>query len=131
MPPSAKTEDDQTQTMLARSIKEFISTCLTQVTRKCSSEVKTIAISTTDWGNYLNTKRLVELVIDVLKSELETEQFSNQGWTILFIIDGEQLTLYDLFAQTIRSKSTESIAFQQFYCPISSMCLIRSHLLEN
>ncbi|CAF2477111.1 unnamed protein product [Rotaria sp. Silwood2] len=120
-PPSIKLDNDQTETILEESIKEYISIFVTQIATLCTTDIKRIAISTTEWENYSNRKQLVEKFIHALKFQLETDEFFNRDWIILFLFNENQSDMYDLFMQTILSLQVETNDYEQFYWPISSM----------
>ncbi|CAF3486533.1 unnamed protein product [Rotaria sp. Silwood1] len=122
-PPSIKLDSDETEIILEESIKEFVSICLTQIVTLCSTDMKIIAVSTAEWENYSNKKQLAEKIIHALKFQLETKEFSNRDWTILFIFDEKQSEMYDLFTQTILSLRAETNDYEQFYYPISTITI--------
>ncbi|CAF0883368.1 unnamed protein product [Rotaria sordida] len=123
VPPSIKHDNDQTETILEGPIKEFVSSFLTQIATLCTPDMKRIAVSTTEWENYSSRKQLAETIIHALKFQLETDEFSNRDWTILFIFDEKQYDMYDLFTQAISSLQTETNDYEQFYCPISTITI--------
>jgi hypothetical protein len=87
----------------------------------CTNAVKTIAFLTTDWEKYDNRKQLVEGILHEIKYQLETEQFSNRSWKILFIFDDEQTDFFNEFSQAILALQTDKDNYEQFFYPVSSM----------
>jgi len=88
----------------------------------CANTVKTIAFSTTNWEKNNNgRKQFVEKILNEMKSQLETKQFSNRCWKILFLFDDEQSDLFNEFSQVILALQTETDDYEQFLYSITSM----------
>ncbi len=84
----------------------------------CANTVKTIAFSTTNWGK---NDKFVEKILNEMKYQFETKQFSNRCWKILFIFDDKQSDLFDEFSQVILALQTETDDYEQFLYSITSM----------
>lgn len=121
MTPFIEIDSIQADLILEKSIKEFISNCLTQVASLSITDTRTITFSLPHWESYSNKHQLAKKMISILKSELETEKYCNNNWTILFVFDDKQLDMYDLFVETILSMDTHTNDYKQFCYPISSM----------
>jgi hypothetical protein len=111
----SRTQEDNNQ------IKKFISATFKQIDTLCNDAVKTIVFSTTEWEKYDNRKQLIEGILHEIKFQLETEQFSNRCWRILFIFNNEQTDFFNEFSQIILALQTDKNDYEQFFYPISSM----------
>ncbi|CAF3309661.1 unnamed protein product [Rotaria sp. Silwood2] len=118
---------NQTNSHLRKSINDFISTTLKQVRAFCKDHVITICFSTTDWENFSSFEdQFANEIFNQLKTELETSEYSNYKWKILFTFDDQQIDLYNRFSQAISSVQTNSNTDEQFYYPIASMSFMFS-----
>lgn len=112
-------QEDNNQ--IKESIKKFISSSLKQIDMVSVNTINTIAFSTTDWEKYNNRKQLVEEILNEMKYQLETRQFSNRYWKILFIFNDEQSDLFNEFSQVMLGLQTIMDDYEQFLYPITSM----------
>jgi hypothetical protein len=106
-------ENDQ---QIKTSIKKFLSAVFKQI-----DAIKTIAFSTTDWEKYDHRKQLVEGILHEIKSQLESERFSDRSWKILFIFPEEQNDFFNEFSQVISALQTDGDNHERFFYPVSSM----------
>ncbi|CAF0983783.1 unnamed protein product [Rotaria sordida] len=102
------------------SIKKFISTSIKQIDILCANIVKTIAFTTTDWKNYDNKKQLAENFLNEMINQLESKQYSDRSWKILFLFNDEQSDLYNEFLQIILRLQIDRDDYEQFFYPIST-----------
>lgn len=117
LPCSSKEDDNQ----MKKSIKNFISASMKQITLLCKDVIKTIAFATTDWENCDQRKQLAEEIVNETIYQLKTEQFSNRSWKIIFVFNDEQIDFFNEFSQVMLSLQTEQDNDEYFFYPISSM----------
>ncbi|CAF4251010.1 unnamed protein product, partial [Rotaria sordida] len=115
-------DTNQTKNDLRKPTNDFISTTLKKVRTLCKNHIDTICFSTTDWENFHSFgEQFANEILRSLKIELETSEYSNYKWKILFIFDDQQTDLYGRFSQAISSIQTNNNIDEEFYYPIASM----------
>ena len=99
------------------SIRRFISASFKQIDAQCGDTIKTIVFSATDWEKSDQRKELIEGILHEIQVRLQSKEYANRSWRILFILNDEQKNFFNEFGQIMFDGNAD----EQFLHPISSM----------
>ena len=114
LPLSVDQDDD---TKLKLRIKKFVLLCFSQFEIYGRNPVETIAFSITDWETLDYREMFIEELIKQIKNQLESEQYADLAFRILFILNGPHKEFLNEFSKVMSSYQADE---DQFLYPISS-----------